>query len=454
MTFERNDNENTYGVLSTTIVDNGDGTVTADWADDYDFSNDKGGGGNYNLGLAIDPSNPAYVYTTGLRRERDLSDRPDRRGHGHGHRADERERRLPLRRPIARIRDQSAGPRGPDPHLRQRGLRTGRSDDSLDVARLAAHERQPERRRDVFGLGHGGPGRALYVAGGTQDAASFQGSLAPGTTTTWVSVNGGDGYGTSYDPSAGMIYATSDTLPGIQVAKASDNTIENVSFAGWDQIDTNASTGFPNLVAVSQADFGNPGQPRAVALSQYGLYEAQPTSLTSGTVTVVQINPAPNDNHTYSALSFGGTYLGQPDPYILYAARGDGTLWFDHTYAQRPPSSRAGRSRRDPQPGPGPGRLAPRLRPDRRRPLCQRGRRPDLVDVRGAAAVRPARNLLEPGGRADPDPGDDGEPARRRRPAWRRRPARRPGVGPDLLVLGRGQRPQHLGHGFRLRPRG
>ena len=125
-----------------------------------------------------------------------------------------------------------------------------------------------------------------------------------------------------------MLYMTSDSLTGITVNYASNGNQSSVQFAGFDKADN--AEGLSALVAVSQVP-GPPGAPRPVALSQYGLYEAQPTSLTSGTIQVDEINPPSTDTSRapLHGISFGGTYQGQPDPTILYAARGDGTLWFD-----------------------------------------------------------------------------------------------------------------------------
>ena len=212
-----------------------------------------------------------------------------------------------------------------------------------------------------------GPAGTLYVAGGTQDAASFQGSLAAGTAPTWVSVNGGDGYGTSYDPSAGMIYATSDTLPRHPGRQGLGQYHRKCLVRGLGSDRYECRHRVPQPRGRQPGGLRRPGPApgrRPVPVRALRGAAHQP-DLGHGHGDR-RSTPAPNDDHTYSALSFGGTYLGQPDPYILYAARGDGTLWFDaHLRRAGHPAHELGRSRRDPQPGPGPERLAPRLRPDR-----------------------------------------------------------------------------------------
>ncbi|MDR3634521.1 MAG: Ig-like domain repeat protein [Isosphaeraceae bacterium] len=327
MAFERNDNENTYGVFRTTIAADG----TANWQAYYTFPNNEGGGSGNNLGLAIDPSHPDVVYTAGYGGNGTYRLDPDGSGTATATElTNESDGSLYDLRALAFATD----PNGHEVLLATSdsgvyGLTDPSTASTLPTWKPLTGNISVTESYSISALAS--PLGQLDVAGGAQDTAAFQSTISPAGQTSWIAVNGGDGYGSAYDPATEMLYATSDNLGDIQVAQAGTSTIEPVTFTGWDKSD-NSGVAFPSLVAVSTAVLGGPFSPSPVAFAGYGLYEAQPASLTSGQVTVTEIKAPGGSGDTYSALSFGGTYQGSADPYILYAAKGDGTLWFSETF--------------------------------------------------------------------------------------------------------------------------
>lgn len=323
MTFGRKDNQNTYGVFQSLITAAGN----SNWNLYYAFANNEGGGGGNNLALAIDPSNPEIVYTGGY-------------GGNSGYRIG------PDSSNTVQATEITSENAGSLYDVRAMAFATNSSGDEVlittsdsgvySLVNPTTAPKLPTWSTLSANIGvnesysvsaMAGLSGMLYIGGGAQDTAAFQTTYANGQVGSWVAVNGGDGYGSAYDQSAGMLYATSDNLEDIQVAQAGTNAIQSVTFSGWNSADKGNASDFPSLVAVSNVAPAI-GTPNPVVFSGCGLYQAQPVSLSSGNVEVTMINAPGSSGDTYSALSFGGNYQGSPDPYILYAARGDGTLWF------------------------------------------------------------------------------------------------------------------------------
>lgn len=336
MTFERNTNQNTYGVFRTPITAAG----TADWKLYYKLpnpgENEDGGGSGNNLAFAIDPSDADIVYVGGYGINSTVRLAPNNSG-------------------TVEATQLTNEDEGPDPvnslyDIRAFAFATKGSHEVLvltsdsgvygldDPSTAKANPKWTPLMGNLSVAENysvaamAGPFGQLYVAGGAQDTASFQSTISSSGQTSWVAVNGGDGFGSAYDIPTGMLYATSDNLGDMQVVQGGTNIIEPTKFSGWNDADKGEdASNFPSLVAVSSTYAGGPFTPSPVAFSGYALYEAQPASLTSGHVDVVQINAPGSD--TYSALVLGGTTpSGSADPYRLYAARGDGTLWTSDTF--------------------------------------------------------------------------------------------------------------------------
>jgi hypothetical protein len=349
LTFEDSPDLNTYGILETTVTDDTSGSssavtgVTTDWSTYFTFATDLEGGYANNLGLAIDPTDPSIFYTTGLAENRTFRIAPPSGGgaptaqeltHEDGDHPS-----LYDGRSLTFVTD----PQG-DPELLLTsdsgiyGLPNPELPTSLPQWTPMTGNLSAAEMYSVSAMATAAG--QLYVAGGMQDTANAQALVTPDGSTTWVVGNSGDGDGTSFDPAAQMLYTTSDYLGGLEVDYVSNGAQSAVTFSGFafdDGPGNAADDPYTNFIEVSQVPATGTA-PMPVAMSEFGLYEAVPTSLTSGNVDMVMVK-APADNEAqYTALAYGGMnpVTGQPDPYILYAAREDGTLWYDDTDPQDP----------------------------------------------------------------------------------------------------------------------
>lgn len=344
MTFERNDDPggdtylNTYGIFQTSITSSG----TANWQLGFKFDNKAEGGDADNLALAVDPGNPGIVYTAGYGDNVAYRIVPDVSSPSSASKTEL------TNEDIGSLYD-----------LRSIAFATNSTGNEVlvitsdsGVYGLTSPTTAGEHPTwdsflgnisvsEVYSIdGMAGSSGQLYVGGGAQDTGSFQTTISSsGQVGAWVSNNGGDGGGAAYDPAVGMAYATDDYLAGSQIANASTNEIQtNVTFAGLDSLDNNENDSPSSILfVVTAANTGAAGTPSPVVASGYGLYEAQPTSLSSGsTIDFIQINPADSSNasdaDSYPAIVFGGMLSGTPDPYILYASRTDSTLWTSDSF--------------------------------------------------------------------------------------------------------------------------